>query len=93
MNIPEHSDGWVNYSRTIHSKYLVVDGDWSWLGTSNWSRDYFYGSRNVGLVVQGAPFAARLDALHETLWDSEYAESVDPAQTYQSPYEIYRANR
>jgi len=91
VNIPEHSDGWVDYSRTVHSKFLVVDGTWSWVGTSNWSRDYFHGSRNVGLVVVGAPLAERLDALHQGLWDSDYAEAVDPEQTYQSPYEVHRA--
>jgi len=91
VNIPEHSAGWVDYSRTVHSKYLVVDGTWSWIGTSNWSRDYFHGSRNVGLVVEGAALAARLDALHQGLWDSDYAEPVEAARHYQSPYEVHRA--
>ncbi len=91
VNIPEHSAGWVDFSRTVHSKYLVVDGHWSWVGTSNWSKDYFHGSRNVGLILEGAAFAARLEALHETLWNSEYAEAVDPSKSYLAPYEERKA--
>ena len=91
MNIPDHSSGWQDFSRTIHSKYLVVDGRWSWVGTSNWSKDYFYGSRNVGLIVESPEFAARLDKLHGDIWNGEYAEVVDPKQTYTAPYQDHKA--
>lgn len=91
-NIPEHSTGWQHFSRTIHSKYMVVDGAWSWVGTSNWSKDYFHSSRNVGLIVEGAPFASRLDQLHTSLWDSDYAEPVDAEKSYMSPFEVRKAS-
>lgn len=80
--IPDWSGGFVDFSRTIHSKYMTVDGGWSWVGTSNWSRDYFHSSRNVGVVVEGALFAEDLDRVFQRIWDSEYAETVDPDGTY-----------
>ena len=80
--IPEWSGGFVDFSRTIHSKYMTVDAEWSWLGTSNWSRDYFHASRNVGVVVEGPLFAEDLDRVFERIWHSDYAEVVDPDGTY-----------
>src|SRR5262245_18760828 len=54
VTIPAWSGGFVPYARTIHAKYLVVDGERAWLGTSNWERDYFFRSRNLGLVIESA---------------------------------------
>lgn len=85
VTIPEHSSGFIPFARVIHAKYMVVDSELAWLGTSNWSGDYFYKSRNVGIIVDGEPFAERLDAFFEDLWDSSYAETVDPAREYQAP--------
>ncbi len=84
-SIPEASTGFVDFARVVHSKYVTVDGDWAWIGTSNLSRDYFYGSRNVGLVARGAPFATQLDGVFDTLWTSSYVEVVDPARTDYKP--------
>lgn len=85
-SIPEASTGFVSFARVVHSKYVVVDGAWSWIGTSNLGRDYFYSSRNVGVLVQGAPMANQLDAYFDTLWTSPYVEVVDPARTdYKAP--------
>jgi phosphatidylserine/phosphatidylglycerophosphate/cardiolipin synthase-like enzyme len=80
--IPDWSGGFVDFSRTIHSKYMTVDGQHGWLGTSNWSRDYFHSSRNVGVVVDGALFADDLDRVFQRIWDSDYAETVDPEASY-----------
>ena len=85
VTIPQHSGGYIPYARVIHSKFLVADDRSSWLGTGNWSRDYFHGSRNYGLFVDGAPFAARLIPLFDELWESEYAETVDPGAEYEAP--------
>lgn len=85
-NIPEASTGFIPFARVVHSKYITIDGSWSWIGTSNFGRDYFYESRNVALVVKGASMAKQLDTLFEGLWTSPYAEVVDPARTdYQPP--------
>ncbi|HVE82254.1 MAG TPA: phospholipase D-like domain-containing protein, partial [Myxococcales bacterium] len=48
VTIPQWSGGFIPYARVVHAKYLVVDGRAAWVGTSNWERDYFFESRNVG---------------------------------------------
>lgn len=85
VTIPEHSSGFIPFARVVHAKYLVVDGQRAWLGTSNWGRDYFHASRNVGLVVDGEAFATQLDGFFEDLWSSEYAHTVDPGASYEAP--------
>ncbi len=83
IEIPEHSMGFVAYSRTIHSKFLVVDDDKTWLGTSNWSGDYFYNSRNVGVVATGTKLNAELTQSFDRYWNSDYAIVVDPNVEYE----------
>lgn len=85
INIPEWSGGFIDFARTVHSKYMTVDGQSAWIGTSNWSRGYFHSSRNVGLIVSGAPFAADLDRIFDRIWTSTYAEVVDPDGTHEAP--------
>jgi phosphatidylserine/phosphatidylglycerophosphate/cardiolipin synthase-like enzyme len=85
VTIPPWSGGFVPYARVIHAKYLAVDGRRLWLGTSNWERDYFYASRNVGLIVESASMAARLDGFFEKTWSSPYAAEVDPCAEYEPP--------
>ena len=85
LEVPASSEGFVPFSRVIHAKYAVVDGQRAWLGTSNWSWGYFHKSRNVGLLVDGAPFAGALDRVFERAWSHPGAATVDPAVTYEAP--------
>ncbi|MFQ5600816.1 MAG: phospholipase D-like domain-containing protein, partial [Candidatus Krumholzibacteriia bacterium] len=85
VTIPEWSGGFVPYARVIHAKYLVVDARSCWLGTSNWEKDYFHRSRNVGLLVEGRALARRLDRYFVDNWNGRYAERVDPGATYEAP--------
>ncbi len=84
-NIPDHSKGFIPFARVEHPKYLVVDGQAAWIGTSNWSRDYFYSSRNVSLFFHGQGAAQPLDRFFAKGWDSPYSELVDPSAQYQPP--------
>jgi len=84
-NIPEHSQGFIPFARVEHPKYLTVDGAVSWVGTSNWSRNYFHGSRNVGLILQGAGGAEPLQRFFDQSWNGPYTELVDPGADYQPP--------
>ena len=68
-----------------HAKYMVVDGARAWVGTANWERDYFFQTRNVGLVVEGGPLPARLDAFFAQNWSSPYAEDLVKDRMYQPP--------
>ncbi|MFZ5475429.1 MAG: phospholipase D-like domain-containing protein [Myxococcota bacterium] len=85
-SIPEASTGFVSFARVVHSKLIVVDDGWTWIGTSNFGRDYFHASRNVGIVGVGTPLAKQVNAFFETLWTSPYVEVVDPSRTdYEAP--------
>ena len=85
VTIPQHSSGFQPFSRVIHAKYLVVDGQNAWLGTSNWQRGYFYQGRNLGVVVDGAAFAGRLSDFFSATWGSPYAQTLDPGKPYTAP--------
>ncbi len=85
LQFPEHSGGFIPFARVAHAKYALVDSDWSWIGSSNWSGDYFFRSRNVSLVVRSAPFAAQLRSIFEELYGGPYAEMLDPNKEYTPP--------
>jgi len=80
--IPEWSGGYVPFARVEHCKYIVVDDQSFWLGTSNCEKSYYYSLRNVGLVIQNRAMAERLRRIFDTSWGSDYAEPVDPAASY-----------
>jgi phosphatidylserine/phosphatidylglycerophosphate/cardiolipin synthase-like enzyme len=83
--IPPWSGGFIPFARVTHAKALVVDGTRGWLGTSNWEKEYFYKSRNVGVIIEDAGLAAQLATFFATLWQSPYAVPVDPDATYSPP--------
>jgi phosphatidylserine/phosphatidylglycerophosphate/cardiolipin synthase-like enzyme len=85
VTIPEWSGGFIPFARVIHAKYLVVDDDKAWVGTSNWEKDYFYASRNVGLIIQGRAVAARLNSFFLDGWNGPYATPVNACQSYTPP--------
>lgn len=85
VTIPRWSGGFIPYARVIHAKFLVVDGEVAWIGTSNWKRDYFHSSRNVGLIVRGKTISAALEGFFGQVWGSGYAAIVDPGALYEPP--------
>jgi len=84
-NLPEWSGGFVPFARVEHPKYVVVDGGRCWIGTGNWARSYFHGSRNVSLFVDGAAVAADAGRFFDTSWNSPWAEVVSPCGEYAPP--------
>jgi phosphatidylserine/phosphatidylglycerophosphate/cardiolipin synthase-like enzyme len=83
--IPQWSGGFVPYARVEHCKYMVTDGEVSWVGTSNWERNYFHEARNVGLVVEGKSVGKMLRDVFYRSWDSKYAFQVRPEIKYTTP--------
>ncbi|MBN2359200.1 MAG: phospholipase [Deltaproteobacteria bacterium] len=83
--IPQHSGGHVAYARVEHCKYLVVDGEQTWIGTSNWERDYFYASRNVGVIVASRRISTIVRDIFQKGWNGPYTYPVNPAANYQPP--------
>jgi phosphatidylserine/phosphatidylglycerophosphate/cardiolipin synthase-like enzyme len=83
--IPQWSGGFIPYARVEHCKYMVVDGKASWIGSSNWEKEYFYNLRNVGLVMKSAAIAEMLREIFYKSWDSEYAYTIRPEEEYIPP--------
>lgn len=83
--IPEAKEGFIPFARVNHSKYMIVDGRTLWLGTSNWTGGYLDNSRNLEIVVNDEPLAARALAVLSQLWDSQYSAPIDAAKDYPKP--------
>ncbi len=73
IKIPAWSGGEIPFARVAHAKYMVVDGQAAWVGSSNWEGDYFLKSRNVGVIISGGgKIPARLATFFEENWKSSY---------------------
>ncbi len=83
--IPAHPDGFIPFARVEHAKYLTVDGNALWVGTSNWSRDYFFESRNLSLFLGGAGAPRDADRFFNQSWHGPYAIAVSPCGDYAAP--------
>ena len=66
--IPVHSSGEIPFARVVHAKYMVVDDQRTWIGSSNWKGDYFESSRNVGLIIDGTEVTLQLARAFEQVW-------------------------
>ncbi len=80
--IPEWSGGYIPFARVEHCKYIVADEASFWLGTSNCARDYYYASRNLGLVAESPNLAGILSRIFLRSWDSPYREMITPTGEY-----------
>ncbi|XP_050010792.1 5'-3' exonuclease PLD4 isoform X1 [Alexandromys fortis] len=81
--VGNHSN--IPFSRVNHSKFMVTDKA-AYIGTSNWSEDYFSSTSGVGLVVSqtipgaqpgATPVQEQLRQLFERDWSSRYAMGLD----------------
>ncbi|XP_059771232.1 5'-3' exonuclease PLD4 [Balaenoptera ricei] len=83
--VPVRNHSNIPFSRVNHSKFMVTEKA-AYIGTSNWSEDYFSSTSGVGLVVsQRAPSTQpgvttvqeQLRQLFERDWSSRYAVGLD----------------
>ncbi len=84
-SIPEWSGGFIPYARVEHCKYMVVDTQRVWLGTSNWSYSYFHTSRNLALVMSGKWSARLVHRIFRKSWTSPYCQPLDVCKQYIPP--------
>ncbi|XP_047467219.1 5'-3' exonuclease PLD4 [Mugil cephalus] len=79
--VPVGNQSDIPYSRVNHNKFMVTDKV-AYVGTSNWSGDYFETTAGVGLVIsQRAPHSvwktealqSQLKAVFDRDWNSEFA--------------------
>lgn len=76
----------IPFARVNHNKYMVTDQH-AYIGTSNWSGDYFINTAGVGFVVQQASlsgknttndnFSGQLYEVFMRDWMSKYASEVN----------------
>jgi len=83
VTLPAWSGGFIPFARVAHAKLLVVDGARGWLGTSNWEREYFFESRNVGVLVDDTAVTGQLERFFAAT--RRYAQRVDPDRSYEPP--------
>lgn len=75
----------IPYARVNHNKYMVTDNA-IYIGTSNWSADYFIDTGGASIVVNqtsanstdagSQPIREQMQALFERDWNSEYARPL-----------------
>ena len=77
-HVPEWSGGYIPFARVEHLKYMVTDGEWLWLGTSNWEPSYWMSSRNLAVTLQRVPSARRAEGIFERSWNAPGAQPLTP---------------
>ena len=85
ITIPEAKEGAIPFSRTVHSKFMVVDAKTLWVGTSNWAGGYLDNSRNLEIVVKDEALAKEAADIHGQLWTSPYTAALELAKDYPKP--------
>jgi len=61
----------IPFARVNHNKYMVTDNV-GYIGTSNWSGDYFISTGGVGFVFSG-DLRKQLEDIFRRDWNSDYA--------------------
>jgi len=64
----------IPFARVNHNKYMVTDKT-GYIGTSNWSGDYFISTAGVGFVFQGSDRQILVDIFNRD-WNSDYAHQL-----------------
>lgn len=70
----------IPFGRVNHNKYMVTDNT-AYIGTSNWSGDYFIDTAGIGLVLKDKPgepssqetIRSQLTNIFERDWHSPYS--------------------
>lgn len=74
----------IPFARVNHNKYMVTDNA-AYIGTSNWSGDYFTTTAGVGIVIRAAnskndtstnPLREQLQQVFERDWNSNYSSPL-----------------
>lgn len=83
--VPDLPSGHIPFSRVTHSKYMVIDDEVLWVGTSNWSRGYFEATRGIEVVMYRRELAAAATRMFSTLWTAPFTVPVDVNRDYPKP--------
>lgn len=74
----------IPYARVNHNKYMVTDST-AYIGTSNWSGDYFIDTAGVAFVLQDGTqvkngtqtIRSQLQSIFERDWNSNYSHPLE----------------
>ncbi|XP_015721118.1 phospholipase D4 isoform X1 [Coturnix japonica] len=78
----------IPHGRVNHNKFMVTDKA-AYIGTSNWSEDYFTNTAGVGLIIKQSstnlqrrerPVQEQLKSIFERDWNSRYSVNVEDVQ-------------
>ena len=73
------SEAEIPFARVNHNKYMVTDVS-AYIGTSNWSADYFVNTGGVGLTITAKQNKTNLrddlQSIFERDWNSSYAKHL-----------------
>lgn len=85
----------IPFARVNHNKYMVTENV-AYIGTSNWSADYFVDTAGIGLVLEetsnvggnGTKQSIRQDLanIFERDWNSSYAFEMVPVSVQGSSF-------
>uniref|UniRef100_A0A1X7URW2 PLD phosphodiesterase domain-containing protein n=1 Tax=Amphimedon queenslandica TaxID=400682 RepID=A0A1X7URW2_AMPQE len=89
--VPPLNDTQIPYTRVNHNKYMVTDKA-AYVGTSNWSGDYFISTGGVSCIVKkpnitdpdSLSIPEELKLVFERDWDSRYTFDINTVE--QPPY-------
>lgn len=65
----------IPFTRVNHNKYMVTDLE-AYIGTSNWSGDYFIDTAGVGLNILHKESVAKLKAVFLRDWNSQFTHEI-----------------
>uniref|UniRef100_A0A1B6C9A8 PLD phosphodiesterase domain-containing protein n=1 Tax=Clastoptera arizonana TaxID=38151 RepID=A0A1B6C9A8_9HEMI len=66
----------IPFARVNHNKYMVTDNT-AYIGTSNWSGDYFISTGGVGVIIEGlSEIREQLESVFMRDWNSEFAYAL-----------------
>lgn len=83
--VPDLKGGHIPFSRVNHSKLMVVDDETLWVGTSNWSQDYFFHTRGIEIIMKRKELASIGNDIFNRLWNASYTDYVNPTRDYPKP--------
>lgn len=83
--VPDLPSGHTPFSRVIHSKYMIIDDSILWVGSSNWSKNYFDATRGVEMIMRRPDLAAAAARMFSTVWSAPYTVGIDVNRAYPKP--------
>lgn len=78
--------GHIPFARVSHSKLMIVDRSYAWMGTTNWGMSYFRNGRNIDIVTSDNKIISDFRQFFLSGWNSVYVELLDVTKEYMRPF-------